>query len=313
MSSKENLILIGLGKVGYEGFPETHYKSAINHNFNITVGIDPSFEAREKFTRETGIPSFASISDLEDEHWSSFFSVATPSDSCFEILSTLLTKKGPKGILVEKPFCKNSAESEVIFHLQGQSRIPLRVNFSRQYSLAMKSLITFVQNKKFVSGIVIYSSGLRENGSHFIRLLCGLFQSIITAENVEWIDGARFKLNVGKNTYVDFVPLESPHLHNSEIKLIYEGFLLTISEGLDVEIREIDSHSPFRKWPRESNLILKVDLADGFQASYLDQSWWRFPDSDELSRELALDHLCNQIIEKASKENFADLDSTNHE
>lgn len=304
MNLKEKMVLIGLGKIGYKGFPETHYQSAIRNNFDVVVGIDPSSEAREQFSRETGIPTYASITDLGDEFWFSFFSVASSSETSFEILSTLLSRRGPKGILVEKPFCKNSAESEAVMKLQAESQKPLRVNYSRQYSLAMKDLVSFIANKKFISGIVIYSSGLRENGSHFIRLMCGLFQSKITSESVQWTDGAQFRLNVDESTYIDFVPFETPYLHNSEIKLIFEGFLVTISEGLHVEIREIDSISPIRKWPRESNLVIKTDFADGFEASFLDQSWWRTPNLDSLSRELALDHLCNLIIEKASNKDY---------
>lgn len=306
------MILVGLGKVGFKGFPETHYQLAIRNNLEVIAGIDPSFEAREKFSRETGVPSYQSLSDLKAEDWFSFFSVASSSDSSFEILSTILSRKGPKGILVEKPFCKNSAESEVVMNLQARSKIPLRVNYLRQYSQAMKDLISFVANKNFVSGVVIYSSGLRENGSHFIRLICGLFQSIITPESVEWFDGARFRVKFGNSKYIDFVPLESPYLHNSEIKLIFEGYLLSISEGLVVEIREIDSMSPIRKWPRESNLFLKTDFADGFEASFLNQNWWRFPNQDNLKNELALDHLCNLIIEKASKEKNIELEGFNH-
>lgn len=307
------MVLIGLGKIGYKGFPNTHYHSAISNNLNVIAGIDPSHDARERFTRETGIPSYESLSHLRDEDYSSFFSVASSSDSSFDILSILLSRKDPKGILVEKPFCKNSAESEAVVKLQAQSQKPLRVNFSRQYSHAMKDLISFVANREFVSGVAIYSSGLRENGSHFIRLLCGLFQSKISPESVEGIDGARFRLRVGRASNIDFVPLESPHLHNSEIKLIFERFLITISEGFDVEIREIDSMSPIRKWPRELNLMLKTNFADSFEASYLDQSWWRFPNQENISHELTLDHLCNLIIEKASKEEITNLENIDYE
>jgi hypothetical protein len=60
-----------------------------------------------------------------------------------------------------------------------------------------------------------------------------------------------------------------------------------------------------RNWPRELELILDSDLSDGFESSYLDQSWWRSPNQRSISEELKLDHLCNELIEKVLIQNFS--------
>ena len=305
MESKNEMVLIGLGRIGYKGFPQTHFKSAIVNNLNVVAGVDSSAAARARFTSETGIPSYKTLAELNEENWSSFFSVATSNDAGFDVLSNLLSRKGPQGILAEKPFCSSSAQSHQILTLQANVQTPLRINYIRQYTKAMSITRSIIANSRFISGVVIYSSGLRENGSHFIRLICALFPSIISSQNITSIDGAQFSLQISDNRKIDFVALESPFLHTSEIRLIFEDLSVSISEGFKIEIRRINSNSMIRNWPRELELILDSDLSDGFESSYLDQSWWRSPNQRSISEELKLDHLCNELIEKVLIQNFS--------
>ena len=303
MNSTDSMVLIGLGRIGYKGFPQTHYQCAIYNNLKVVAGIDSSLDARVRFTSETGIPSYESLSELPDQHWSSFFSVASATDANFEILTKLLSRKEPRGILAEKPFCGNAVQSQQILTLQEYMKIPLRINYPRQYSRTMPEIKSLMANKNLIAGAVIYSSGLRENGSHFIRLLCGLFPSIMRYQNIDWIDCTRFRLQIGDDLKIDFVPLESPHLHNSEIRLILSDFMISIRDGSKVEARRIDTNSPIRKWPHDLELILEADFSDGFESSYLDQSWWRSPNLKSISEELKLDQLCNSLLDTAPRQN----------
>lgn len=299
MASKDGMILIGLGKIGYRGFPQTHYQSAISNGLRVIAGIDSSIDARNRFTSETGIPAYASLTELPKEDWTNFFSLTTSSDASYRILGDLLSKKGPRGILAEKPFCSNAKQSAEILALQASSQTPMRINYLRQYSQTMALIRSEASKSKLVSGIVVYSSGLRENGSHFIRLICGLFPEINSVKDIEWVDASRFRLRVSQDIFIDFMPLDSPHMHNSEIKLIFEEIIISINEGFRVEIRKIDTKSSIRKWARELELVLATDLSDAFESSYRDQSWWRSPDQTSISKELRLDHLCNLLIENS--------------
>jgi hypothetical protein len=305
MKSQNDMVLVGLGRIGYKGFPQTHFQCGIGNNLNVVAGVDSSAEARARFTSETGIPSYKTLAELSDENWSSFFSVACSNDAAFEILTNLLSRKGPQGILTEKPFCSSAAQSQQILGLQANVQTPLRINYLRQYTQAMSETKSLIANSKFISGVVIYSSGLRENGSHFIRLICALFPSIISSQNITSINGAQFSLRISDNQKIDFVSLESPYLHTSEIRLIFEDLSVSISEGFKIEVRRINTNSLIRNWPRELELILDADLSDGFESSYLDQSWWRSPNQESISQELKLDHLCNVLIEKVLIQNFS--------
>ena len=307
MKVNDHIIVIGLGKIGYRGFPQTHYQCAIRNKLKVVAGIDASPEARNRFTTETGIPAYDSLANLPEENWGSFFTVASSNDVSFEILKGLLSKKGPRGILAEKPFCKNASESKEILSLQAHQQTPLRINFPRQYAHAMSTIKTLVAKRKLISGVVIYSSGLRENGSHFIRLICGLFPMVDFSKNIVWTDSETFKLQVSKGITIDFIPLESPHLHSSEIKLVFEEIIMTISEGLKIDIRKIDRNSQIRNWPRDLELFFTADFSDGFESSYLDQSWWRSKNQELISEELRLDHLCNVLLETAPTLNKLDV------
>lgn len=304
MISSNKMILVGLGKIGYKGFPETHYQSAIRNNLNVVAGIDSSPEARSRFIADTGIPAFESLDLLPADCWSSFFTVATASNASFSLIKNLLSKNGPMGILVEKPFCENAMQSEEILSLQKVKETPLRVNYSRQYAKAMPLIKSLVENNKLISGVVIYSSGLRENGSHFIRMICGLFPSINPVTDVVHLDSTRFKIRMTGGVELDFIPLESPNLHNSEIRLIFEEIMIAISEGMSIEIRRINTHSSIRTWPRELELLFKGDFSDGFESSYLNQDWWRASSQTEILKDLKMDHLCNTIIEATLRDSI---------
>lgn len=303
MNAKVSMVLIGLGRIGYKGFPQTHYECAIRNNLNVVAGVDSSTEVRAAFTAETGIPSYASLDELSEDYWPSFYSVATSSDVSFKILKDLLTRKGPLGIITEKPFCSDSIESREVLNLQKIVQTPLRINYARQYAQAMATVKSLVASNKLVSGVVIYSSGLRENGSHFIRLICGLFPLMDFPRDVVWKDRTSFQLYANNEAVINFVPLDSPHLHNSEIRLIFEEITISISEGYKIEIRKINIKSQMRNWPRELELVLDTNFSDGFESSYLDQKWWRFPNQALISKELKLDHLCNVLIDTAPSRN----------
>jgi hypothetical protein len=73
--------------------------------------------------------------------------------------------------------------------------------------------------------------------------------------------------------------------------------MISISEGLKIEIRKVNTRSPIRNWPRELELIFEGSFSDGFESSYSDQEWWRSSRQDNIFKELELDHLCNRIIE----------------
>jgi hypothetical protein len=300
MISSNKMILVGLGKIGYKGFPETHYQSAIKNNLDVVAGIDSSPQARTRFVTETGIPAYESLDALPEECWSSFFTVATSSNASFSTIKKLLSKNGPLGILVEKPFCEDASQSEEILSLQKKTNTPIRVNYSLQYSSSMPLIKSQIAQDKLLSGAVIYSSGLRENGSHFIRMICGLFPSINPATDVICLDASRFRIRITGGVEIDFIPLESPRLHNSEIRLVFEETTISFSEGLKIEIRKVNTRSPIRNWPRELELLFEGSFSDGFESSYFNQEWWRSPRQDNILGELALDHLCNRIIEATS-------------
>ena len=292
-----NLILVGLGKIGFRGFTQTHYDAALKSNMVVVAGIDPNPDVRIKFTQETRIPSYSNLHDVPPEIRKSFYVVATPSTATFDVLKNLMLAEGPLGILVEKPFCQNSKESGEILDLYKKFETPLRINYSRQYSKAMLVLQLLAENNKLVNGLVIYSSGLRENGSHFLRLICGLFPMLEKTREVIWTNNNNFKIKISDNITINFVELINSSMHINEIILIFENISIFISEGYEISVKKINNHSNLRSWPRELETILEDDFSDCFASSYLDQSWWRSPNKNQLYKELQLDHLANLILE----------------
>jgi hypothetical protein len=92
MISSNKMILIELGRIGYKGFLQTHYQSAIKNKLRVIAGIYSPPQARNRFVTETGIPAHDSLGALPEECWSSFLTVATSSNASFSTIKILLSK-----------------------------------------------------------------------------------------------------------------------------------------------------------------------------------------------------------------------------
>ena len=95
----------------------------------VVGGCDPSPEQRETFTKETGIPAFASLAELAAEGRPDVVIIATPPDShrdlCLEALGLGLH------VICEKPFVETVAQADEV--IAAADAAGLRVAVNHQY------------------------------------------------------------------------------------------------------------------------------------------------------------------------------------
>jgi hypothetical protein len=276
------VVLIGLGQIAYrydstvinqtqlgsEFLPTTHYYAAIQNGFEVVAGVDPVKSNREKFEKLTSIKTFENIEALSGKFSDVLAVICTPKPAHAMAVMESLTYLAPSAIVCEKPLGSNLSESKQIIKKCKTANVPLIVNYTRQFSPGFRLLKRFLNNSKLVGGSVIYSGGLRENGSHFLRLVLGLVgrpSSCIPNESRNVGTDPNFELIFSGGARINFTGLAETQLHLGELILVFEEFSVIIQEGFSFRVyQNLES----RFWPRTQKAILEGFLDDGMRNLY---------------------------------------------
>jgi predicted dehydrogenase len=187
----ENSLIIGLGNIGlgYDLILEskdsvlTHSKSfSLHPSFNIIGAVDPNEESRERFEEHYLRPAFPTVEKALELVNASVVAISSPTSDHFSSIKKVLNLSRPKAILCEKPLAFNLVEARTIVDLCNESSVNLFVNYIRRADpgvIEIKRRITSGQIETPIKGIVWYSKGLLNNGSHFLNLIEFWLGSII--------------------------------------------------------------------------------------------------------------------------------------
>jgi predicted dehydrogenase len=101
-------------------------------------------------------------------------SVCVPDKEHFGTLKMIAgLKKKPKLVICEKPITTKIEETEKIVRLYQRKKIPLLVDHTRRFDLAVQKVAKEIKNKRFgnvVNASAIYSNGVLHSGIHIIDL-----------------------------------------------------------------------------------------------------------------------------------------------
>ena len=102
------------GVVGLGWAADEFHLPALRAQTDVEVvgGADPSAEARERFTKQTGKPAFESLDELMDSAQPELVVVGTPPSSHAELCIRAL--KGGAHVISEKPFVSTIAEADLV-------------------------------------------------------------------------------------------------------------------------------------------------------------------------------------------------------
>jgi predicted dehydrogenase len=178
-----SVLLLGLGQIGmgydYEAAPDTlaltHARAFHEHpEFVFAGGVDIDSGKRKRFSARYASPSFPNIGSAMDALQPDIVVVATPTENHRETVHAVLSRHRPRAILCEKPLAYEFEDAQAIVAACADKGCALYVNYMRNSepgALEVKQRLSDGRIESPVNGVVWYSKGVFNNGSHFLNLL----------------------------------------------------------------------------------------------------------------------------------------------
>jgi len=179
----EKCLVIGLGQIGM-GYDldhdpavavYTHVRAISSHpDFELAGAVDPSRLQQSLFEKYYARPAFDNISVAMLQLQPTVVVIASPSESHAAVLNQVLSQAKPKIILCEKPLAYDLTEAREMVDACDIAGIKLYVNYMRRTepgAMEVKRRIEENEISAPIKGVVWYSKGFLNNGSHFFNLL----------------------------------------------------------------------------------------------------------------------------------------------
>ena len=178
--------VIGLGQIGmgYD-YSQTDNQIIASHAsafhylpaYQLVGGVDSDEEQRKAFTKKYSQPAFSSVAELMEKAKPEVVAVAVPTKLHSKVFSQVITAK-PKAIICEKPI---AADLDSAKKMTQAADCPVLVNYPRRFEPGAKGLRELIKSDLFgeiYKGVVFYSKGILNNGSHYIDLLLWLLGEV---------------------------------------------------------------------------------------------------------------------------------------
>jgi predicted dehydrogenase len=177
------VLIIGLGQIGagYDiqhdthNFALTHARAFYRHDgFRLIGGVDLELAKRNRFESAYGLPAFDDVCHSVSLLKPDIVVISTPTSEHAKTVQKVLAVGKPLAILCEKPLSYHYEEANQIVSTVAEHGCQLFVNYMRISNtgvLEVKRRIREDLIKGPFKGVVWYSKGLFNNGSHFLNLL----------------------------------------------------------------------------------------------------------------------------------------------
>lgn len=191
--TRSRALLVGLGQIGcgYDAAlpfsldqPHssaqtlTHARALACHpGFALEAGVDPSLEARQRFTRLYGAPSFADLAS-----WRAAFMDGSPDLVVIAVapqlqpslVEELLEIIEPRLLLLEKPIANDMERGRALqAACERHPQMHVAVNYIRRWLpsvQAWRRRLQVGELGQLLHGQLTYGKGVLSNGSHFVNL-----------------------------------------------------------------------------------------------------------------------------------------------
>jgi predicted dehydrogenase len=174
--------VIGLGRIG-QGFDYDQHGSSViathasaytqHHGFELCAGVDPDPAQRKRFESKFNQPAYIDLKSMMAHYKPEVLSIAVPVEQHLPVFQDIV-HHNPRAVICEKPIASSAAEGRLMQSLAEAHKCALVVNYMRRFepgSIALKEIVRNGKVGKIFKGVVWYSKGLINNGSHFLDLL----------------------------------------------------------------------------------------------------------------------------------------------
>lgn len=192
-----SVLLVGLGKiaVGYD-LTDSSAHSVLSHarafsehrGFQLVAGVDPCIDARKRFTDHYSVQSFSEIDKAFSALSPAVVVVATPTAVHLKTIKAIFAAGTPKAIMCEKPLAYSLDHAQQIANLCDKNNCALYVNFFRQAEPGVAEIRKRLASQQIMGplkGVVWYSKGIFNSGSHFIDLLSNLMGDVVKVKVID--------------------------------------------------------------------------------------------------------------------------------
>ena len=188
LSRKYNVIIIGLGNIGFlydlnnkgKNNITSHAKAFSYHEkFKIIAGVDVNHANRKSFEKEYRVKTFEDLESAFKNEVIDVIVISCNTNKHNKVLRNILDLQiKHKTILCEKPISDNFNESNHLLKKLKLLKNHVYVNYMRRADtgiLEIKNRIKDGLIKKPIKGLCFYNRGVYNNASHLIDLLIHIF------------------------------------------------------------------------------------------------------------------------------------------
>lgn len=185
--------IVGLGRMG-QGYDyailddaviATHASAYYYHSgYELVGAVDPDVVQRERFTKKFNRPAYHDVGELMQNHRPQVVSLSVPTNRRLRVFEDII-QYHPLAVLCEKPIAPSMPEAKTMLELAEQNGCSIIVNYVRRFEpgvLQVKMKIEENYLGDIYKGVVWYSKGLLNNGSHFVDLLRFLLGEVCDVE-----------------------------------------------------------------------------------------------------------------------------------
>lgn len=162
-------------KLDSDKYVLTHARAFQRHPaYRLVGGVDPAQDRRDVFEAIYGIPSFENIESALSVLQPEIVAIATPTEMHGAAVRAVLQVGRPRAILCEKPLSFDIVEARGIADSCTQQGCQLFANYMRRSERGVVEVKRRIEEGLIgspIKGVVWYSKGLFNNGSHFLNLL----------------------------------------------------------------------------------------------------------------------------------------------
>lgn len=177
-------LIIGAGRIGATmddpnaPYPQTHaHAFSLSQKFELLGFVDPSEISRNEASRRWSVPSWSSVSTSGLTEVD-VVAISTPTSLHRETIEEVLRRLKPRLIVLEKPVAGSLVDALAIKAAIDTAGVGCSVNYLRNFEPSLKELAREIHSGGYgalISGTFWYTKGLRNNGSHVLAMLLGMF------------------------------------------------------------------------------------------------------------------------------------------
>ena len=144
-----------------------------NPRTELAAVVDTDAERARAAGDRWGVPFYASLEQALAAERPDIVSVCTPTRTHAAVVEAVVAAS-PGFVFLEKPVGSSAAEAAAVARALKGARVPCMVNYPRNFDPVVRDLSSAAASGRygaFITAVVYYSKGIRNNGSHLIHLL----------------------------------------------------------------------------------------------------------------------------------------------